>query len=36
VNALATAIDLEHRGRTDVRLATFDKRVLRAHADLHA
>ncbi|WP_022927456.1 type II toxin-antitoxin system VapC family toxin [Patulibacter americanus] len=34
--ALATAIDLEHRGRTDVRLATFDKRVLKAHADLHA
>lgn len=33
--ALATAIQLEHRGRSDVRLATFDKRVLRAHADLH-
>lgn len=33
--ALATAIHLEHRGRTDVRLASFDKRVLRAHAALH-
>jgi predicted nucleic acid-binding protein len=33
--ALATAIQLEHRGRTEVRLATFDEKVLRAHADLH-
>lgn len=33
--ALATAIHLEHRGRTDVRLATFDKKVLKAHEDLH-
>jgi len=33
--AVATVIDLEHRGRTDVRLATFDKIVLRAHAELH-
>lgn len=33
--ALATAIELEHRGRTDVRLATFDEKVVRAHADLH-
>lgn len=33
--ALATAVQLEHRGRTDVRLASFDKRVLRAHAALH-
>ena len=33
--ALATAIDLEHRGRSDVRLASFDKKVLQAHADLH-
>ncbi len=33
--ALATAIDLEHRGRTEVRLASFDKKVLSAHAELH-
>lgn len=33
--AIATAVQLEHRGRTDVRLASFDKRVLRAHAALH-
>lgn len=33
--ALATAIHLEHRGRTDVRLATFDRKVLKAYADLH-
>ena len=33
--ALATAIHGEHRGWTDVELATFDKKVLRAHADLH-
>lgn len=33
--ALATAIHLEHRGRADVRLATFDKQVLKAYADLH-
>jgi predicted nucleic acid-binding protein len=34
--ALATAMHFEHRGRADVQLATFDKRVLRAHAELHA
>ncbi|MCK9250079.1 MAG: PIN domain-containing protein [Solirubrobacteraceae bacterium] len=34
--ALATAMLVEHRGRTDVRLASFDKKVLKAHADLHA
>ncbi|MGX6446670.1 type II toxin-antitoxin system VapC family toxin [Patulibacter sp. S7RM1-6] len=33
--ALATAIHLEHRGRDDVRLASFDEKVLKAHADLH-
>ncbi len=33
--ALATAIHLEHRGRTDVRLATFDKKILKAHQELH-
>lgn len=33
--ALATGIHLEHRGRSDVRLATFDKKILRAHAELH-
>ena len=32
--ALATAIDAEHRGHDDVRLASFDKAVLRAHAAL--
>ena len=33
--ALATAIDAEHNGHDDVRRATFDKAVLRAHAELH-
>ena len=33
--ALATAIHAEHNGHDDVRLATFDKAVLRAHAELH-
>ncbi len=33
--ALATAIHAERNGRDDVRLASFDKAVLRAHADLH-
>jgi len=34
--ALATAIHAEHNGHDDVRLASFDKAVLRAHADLHS
>lgn len=33
--ALATAIQAEHNGHDDVRVATFDKAVLRAHAELH-
>ncbi len=33
--ALATAIHAERRGWADVRLASFDEAVLRAHADLH-
>lgn len=33
--ALATAIYAEHRGYDDVRLVSFDERVLRAHAELH-
>lgn len=33
--ALATAIHLEHRRNERVRLATFDKAVLKAHRDLH-
>jgi predicted nucleic acid-binding protein len=33
--ALATAIHAEHNGYDDVRLASFDKAVLRAHAELH-
>lgn len=33
--ALATAIHAEKRGLPDVRLASFDEAVLRAHADLH-
>jgi predicted nucleic acid-binding protein len=33
--ALATAIHAEHNGHDDVRLATFDKAVLRAHGELH-
>ncbi len=31
---LATAIHAEHNGHDDVRLASFDKAVLRAHAQL--
>lgn len=34
--ALATAIHAEHRGWPDVALASFDERVLKAHADLHS
>jgi predicted nucleic acid-binding protein len=33
--ALATAIHAEHRGYSDVRLASFDEAVLKAHAALH-
>lgn len=33
--ALATAIHAEHNGHDDVRLASFDDAVLRAHAELH-
>lgn len=33
--ALATAIHAEHNGYADVRLASFDNDVLRAHAELH-
>lgn len=33
--ALATCIHAEHRGSTDVELASFDDKVLRAHAQLH-
>lgn len=33
--ALATAIQLERCGHTGVRLATFDKKVLKAHQELH-
>jgi predicted nucleic acid-binding protein len=32
--AVATAIHAQHGGHRDVRLASFDKAVLRAHADL--
>jgi hypothetical protein len=32
---LATAIDAEHRGAVDVQLASFDERVIKAHAALH-
>lgn len=34
--ALATCIHAEHRGWSDVELASFDERVIRAHASLHA
>jgi predicted nucleic acid-binding protein len=34
--ALATAIHAEKRGHADVRLESFDKKVVRAHAALHA
>jgi len=33
--ALATAMGLKHRGHAEVRLATFDKKVLKAHRELH-
>ena len=33
--ALATAIHAEHSGHDDVRLETFDKKVIKAYADLH-
>lgn len=33
--ALATAVHAEQNGHADVRLASFDKAVLRAHAELH-
>jgi len=33
--ALATAIQAEHNGHDDVRLASFDDALLRAHAELH-
>ena len=33
--ALATCIHAERRGWSDVQLATFDRRVLKAHAELH-
>jgi predicted nucleic acid-binding protein len=33
--SLATAIHAEHRGSSDVSLATFDQDVLKAHAALH-
>jgi predicted nucleic acid-binding protein len=33
--ALATAIQAEKRGHGDVRLESFDKKVVRAHAALH-
>jgi len=33
--ALATAIHAEHSGHDDVRLASFDQAVLRAHTELH-
>ena len=32
--ALATAVHAEHRGHADVRLASFDEAVRRAHAEL--
>jgi predicted nucleic acid-binding protein len=34
--ALATAIHAEKRGHDDVRLESFDERVVKAHAALHA
>lgn len=33
--AIATAIHAEHRGHDDVRLEAFDKKVVKAYADLH-
>ena len=34
--AVATAIHAEQRGWEDVRLESFDKKVVKAHASLHA
>ena len=34
--ALATVIHAERRGAEDVQLATFDKKVIKAHAALHS
>ena len=33
--AVATAVHAEHNGHSDVRLASFDRAVIRAHAELH-
>jgi predicted nucleic acid-binding protein len=33
--AVATAIHAEHRGWDDVRLESFDERVVKAYSDLH-
>jgi hypothetical protein len=33
--ALATAIHAEKRGHEDVRLESFEQRVVKAYADLH-
>ena len=33
--ALATAVHAEHRGHENVRLASFDEKVAKAHAALH-
>ena len=33
--ALATVVDAEHRGLQDVQLASFDEKVIQAHAALH-
>ena len=33
--ALATVIHAEHRGQEDVELASFDRAVLEAHAEVH-
>ncbi len=33
--ALATAVHAEHRGHSDVRLETFDEKVVKAYAALH-
>lgn len=34
--ALATCVHAEHRGLDDVRIATFDEKVQKAHAALHS
>jgi hypothetical protein len=36
VFALATAIQAERRGSTDVSLASFDRKVLKAHAAIRS